>query len=128
MSRTKKLALGAATLWPLAYSFLFFAFFVLASRWIMSVDAAARGNRMRSLLGVFFALHVFTTIWIFVLVAIYIWMLFMTDRVPQDKKALWAVVRGKYKKREEEKRICERIWIFVLVAIYIWMLFNLVPA
>jgi len=92
MSKIKKLALGAATLWPLIYLFLFFAFFAFASVWITSGDAAARGDRMRSLFGVFFASHVLTMIWIFVLVAIYIWMLFKTDRVPQDKKALWAVV------------------------------------
>ncbi len=41
---------------------------------------------------VIFPLHFFTMFEIFVLIAIYIFYLFKTDVVPQDKKALWAVV------------------------------------
>ena len=41
---------------------------------------------------VIFPLHIFTMFEIFVLIAIYMFYLFKTDVVPQDKKALWAVV------------------------------------
>lgn len=92
MSKAKKLALGAATLWPLLYLFLFFGFFAFAMTSIMSGDSAPGEDPMDSLFGVFFALHFLTMIWMFVLVAVYIRILFKTNRVPQDKKSLWAVV------------------------------------
>ena len=41
---------------------------------------------------VIFPLHLLTMLEIFVLLAIYVLYLFKTDRVRQDKKALWAVV------------------------------------
>jgi hypothetical protein len=41
---------------------------------------------------IFFGMHFFTMIVIFALTAFYIVYLFKTDRVAQDKKALWAVV------------------------------------
>ena len=41
---------------------------------------------------IIFPLHFLTMLEIIVLLVIYIGHLFRTDRVPQDKKALWAVV------------------------------------
>ena len=41
---------------------------------------------------ILFAVHFFTIMYTFALVGFYIYYLFKTDRVPKDKKALWAVV------------------------------------
>lgn len=50
------------------------------------------GNDQQTIMMTILPLHFFTLFEIFALVAIYIFYLFRTDVVPQDKKALWAVV------------------------------------
>ncbi len=47
---------------------------------------------MDKMFGTIFVVHSLTILWTFALLAVYIRLLFKTDRVPADKKSLWAVV------------------------------------
>ncbi|HEU4866640.1 MAG TPA: hypothetical protein VFV09_02830 [Actinomycetota bacterium] len=91
MSRTNKLLLGVATLWPVVYMALFFAFFIYSAASIFSTEPGSTDS-MDRMFGTIFVVHALTMLWIFGLLAVYIRLLFKTDRVPADKKALWAVV------------------------------------
>ncbi len=90
MSRGKALTLAVFTLWPFLYMVIFFC----TVFGMVMFNAGMRGHASEPplLFLVVFTLHFLTILEIFVLLAIYIVHLFKTDRVPQDKKALWAVV------------------------------------
>ena len=64
---------------------------------LMMLLSASSGNGDRStgmpfLFVLIFLLHVFTMLEMFILIAFYIIHLFKNDRIPNDKKALWAIV------------------------------------
>jgi hypothetical protein len=93
MSRTSKIALGIATLWPIAYMLLFLGFMlymVLFS--LRATQGSLPPSGLPAGIATIFVLHLLTILWIWVLIGIYIVHLFKTDRVPKDQKALWAVV------------------------------------
>jgi len=85
------MALGACTLWPIIYMFLFMG--IMFSQVIM-MDFGGKpvAGEMPIIMKIIFPLHFLTMIWILGLIAIYIRHIFKTEAVPQDKKALWAVV------------------------------------
>ncbi len=87
MSKSKKIVLGIATIWPILYMVFFFLVF---SQIFMSFSS---GSMKEPPAGFFliFPLHFFTIILMFILIFIYIKNVFRNDRVAQDKKALWAV-------------------------------------
>ncbi|GBC79131.1 hypothetical protein EG19_06335 [Thermoanaerobaculum aquaticum] len=90
MSKGKAIVLAVFTLWPFLYMFLFFATIV-----ILITSAAAKpqpSQDMPLLFGGIFIMHIATMLEIMGLLVVYIVHLFKTDRVPQDQKALWAVV------------------------------------
>ena len=89
MSKSKKIALGIFTIWPIVYMAIFFLF-VLSQFFITSPDG--RTNEPPPGFFVIFGLHLLTIILIFILLFIYIKNVFKNDGVSQDKKALWAVV------------------------------------
>lgn len=84
MKQSTKLLLGAATLWPLVYMFIFFgaAFF----------SVLFRREEPSALWAVIIPLHLLTMLVIFALIAFYIVNVFRNDRVGKDMKVLWAVV------------------------------------
>lgn len=90
MSKPAKIILGIATLWPLLYIFIFFAF--VFSSAILAMNGSAVIGDPSSGFGTIFVLHLFTILLMFVLLTIYIVNVFNNDRVENDKKALWAVV------------------------------------
>ena len=90
MSRTKKFALGVATLWPLLYLAAFFLFLTVSLFAIFSSESTAL-LPVDSFFSTVFILHILTTLWSFALLAIYFRLLFKSDRVPKDKKTLWAL-------------------------------------
>ena len=93
MNKTIKVLLGIVTLWPIVYMVIFFVFMVLQV-FSLSSGAIAGEPSPDLFLDRFFlimALHLFTMIWIFTLLIIYIVNVFTNDRVEKDKKALWAV-------------------------------------
>ena len=88
------MTIGALTIWPLAYMFLFFAFVAGTMLWMSLVPKAGQGHSSGvpvAFLAVF-AAHFATILLTFGLIAFYIVYVFKTDRVPQEKKALWAAV------------------------------------
>lgn len=89
ISKSKKVVLGIVTLWPIVYMVFFMAsiFFLIAS-----TPSNAPSNQMSPILRLIIPLHILTILLSFFLLFIYIRNLFHNERVPQDKKALWAVV------------------------------------
>jgi len=90
MSRGKQITLAVFTVWPVLYMILFMSaiFAMMMSGFADSSHSSGPPTVMK----IIFPLHFFTMLEIFVLIMIYIVHVFKTDRVPQDKKALWAVV------------------------------------
>ncbi len=91
MTKMKATVLGACTLWPILYMFLFMG--AIFSQFIM-MDFGGRPpvGEMPTMMKIIFPLHFLTMLWILVLMAVYIRHIFKTEAVAQDKKALWAVV------------------------------------
>jgi hypothetical protein len=94
LSRPIKLIVGLLTAWPVLYIFLFFGFIAASMVWMSSGagKGASHGAGPPVAFLVLFAAHFATILLMFGLIAFYIVFLFKTDRVPQDKKALWAAV------------------------------------
>lgn len=90
MKKSIKILLGLATLWPFLYMILFFVF-VFSSIFFMRGPAGAEAGPPLFFV-VFFALHLFTMLWIMALTIFYMVNVFKNDRVDKDKKVLWAVV------------------------------------
>ena len=90
MTKGKAVTLGVFSLWPFIYMILFMGsiFIMMATSFVGNSST----NEPPIIMMVIFPLHFFTVFEIFVLLGIYIYYLFKTDVVPQDKKALWAVV------------------------------------
>ena len=86
MGKLLKIALGLATLWPLAYIgiFLWWAFS------IMFATPIHTGSETD--FGFIFPLHLLTMLCTMVLTVIYMVNVFKNDRVVGDRKVLWAVV------------------------------------
>lgn len=82
MTKKSKIVLGIATLWPLLYTFIFFAFVLLA------VFTASNSTGFEIIL----LLHIFTIMWMFCLVVIYILNVFKNDQIIQEIKILWALL------------------------------------
>jgi len=92
MTKPAKIALAVASIWPFIWMLIFFLF-IFGTMFFMSTSPAHDEHRGMPLpIIIFFAGHVLTILWMFALTAFYIVFLFRTDRVAQDKKALWAVV------------------------------------
>src|SRR5687768_1551596 len=91
LGRKSKLLLGLATCWPILYLGIFISFIVV-NVFLGSFRSRPGSDGPPTAFLVIFALHFLTILWIFALFAIYVTYLFRTDRVKEDKKALWAVV------------------------------------
>jgi hypothetical protein len=89
MSRGKAITLAVFTAWPVVYVILFMC---MMFGMVMPAFRGGRSSGPGLAFGIIFPLHLLTMLEIFVLLAIYIVYLFRTNRVAQDKKALWAVV------------------------------------
>jgi hypothetical protein len=88
MQKPTKVLLGIASLWPLVYMFLFFAFVFLMAFRLGPSDGAGIPPAM----AVVFGLHLMTMLLILALTVFYIVDVFRNERVDKDKKALWAIV------------------------------------
>jgi phospholipase D-like protein len=89
MKKSGKLLLGAATLWPVVYMFIFFIF--IFSMVFIRVDETGPGNLGASIASIF-TLHIFTMLLVMGLTIFYIVDVFRNERVEKDKKVLWAIV------------------------------------
>jgi hypothetical protein len=91
MTKPKALILGIFTAWPILYMFLFMGT-IFSQIIMMDFGTKQAAGELPIIMKIIFPLHFLTMIWIFVLLAVYIRHIFKTDAIPQDKKALWAVV------------------------------------
>jgi hypothetical protein len=89
MSRGKAIVLAVFTAWPPLYVVLFFCTMFVE---VMSDLYGGEHRPEPTLVLLIFPLHFLTMLEMGVLIVVYIVHVFKTDRVPQDKKALWAVV------------------------------------
>jgi hypothetical protein len=96
LSRLIKVLVGVVTAWPLLYVFIFMGTILATMAGMVAQSghdhASGPGHAMPAWFAMIFVLHFLTILIMFVLIAFYIAYLFRTDRVAQDKKALWAVV------------------------------------
>jgi hypothetical protein len=93
MTKGKKIALAVATVWPFVWFVLFFCFMFGTVFWAVTHEGTKGGAKgMPWPFVLLFAGHFFTMLFIVGLTVFYVVYLFRTERVPQDKKALWAVV------------------------------------
>ena len=93
MNKPAKIALAIASIWPFVWFMIFILFVFGAIFWLPSAPRAGANQEHIPLpIVLLFAGHLFTILFMFALTAFYIVYLFRTDRVAQDKKALWAVV------------------------------------
>jgi len=90
MSKRKAITLGVFTAWPFLYMILFM--FMMVGMMMSAASGRDHSSGPPTIIFIIFPLHILTILEIFALLVIYIAHLFKTDRVPQDKKALWAVV------------------------------------
>jgi hypothetical protein len=90
MSKAKAVVLGACTLWPIAYMFIFMS--VIFSQVFRMEAAVQHSEGIPLVFKIIFPLHFLTMIWITALIVIYIRHIFKSDAIAADKKALWAVV------------------------------------
>ena len=90
MTRGRKIALAIFTAWPFLYMIIFMC--TIFGMMLSDFGGDGPSEGPPKIMMVIFALHFLTMIEIFALLVIYIIHVFKTDRVPQDKKALWAVV------------------------------------
>ena len=87
MGKVAAALLGVATVMPIIYLAYFF-YWATTSFMSGEVSIARDSDDFHR----FFALHIGTMVLIFCLLAFYVRYLFRTDRVPKDKRALWAAV------------------------------------
>jgi hypothetical protein len=90
MSRGKAIALAILTAWPFLYMILFMC--IMFGTIISDCCGGGPPSTLPSIFLIIIPLHLLTMLEMVALLVIYIVHVFKTDRVPQDKKALWAVV------------------------------------
>ncbi len=88
MSKTKAIILAVFTAWPFLYIVLFFC----AISGTILFSGSTHSPVPSTIMMIIFPLHLLTMLEIVILMVIYIIHLFKTEKVSQDKKALWAVV------------------------------------
>lgn len=92
LSKPAKLIVGVLTVWPFIYLFLFFGFVFASFFWMVQAQETAHSAGPPRAFLLLFAAHFATMLEMMGLLVFYVVYLFKTDRIPQDKKALWAVV------------------------------------
>ena len=90
MTRSKAITLAVFAAWPILYMGLFM--FAIFGMMMSDFSGGRNSSGPPTIMMIIFPLHFLTMLEIFVLLVIYIVHVFKTDRISQDKKALWAVV------------------------------------
>lgn len=94
MSRTGKLLLGFATIWPILYV-CGFVIFVGSSAFLLIQSTPQPGQLpLGGVQGfmMLFGLHLLTMLWMMALMVFYLVHLVKTERIESDKKLLWAAL------------------------------------
>ena len=90
LSRPVALIVAALTLAPWAYFAFFFVYAM--SQFASAASPPGQPDQFPDDFATIFRLHLLVMVLMVGLIAFYIVHLFRTDRIPADKKALWAVV------------------------------------
>ncbi len=90
MSKAQKIILAAFTAWPFLYLILFMC--TVFGMIFYGFSNEGNSSGMPPIMAVIFILHFLTMIELIALLVIYILHVFRTERMPQDKKVLWAVI------------------------------------
>ncbi len=90
MTKGQKITLAVFTAWPFLYMILFMC--TIFGMMISGFAGGGHSSGPPTAMLIIFPLHFLTMVEIFALLVIYIMHVFKTDRVPQEQKALWAVV------------------------------------
>ena len=90
MSKRKAIVLAVFTAWPLVYLLLFVC--TIFAMILLDSSGSQHASGPPTIVLIIVPLHFLTMLEILILMVIYIRHVFKTDRVPQDKKALWAAV------------------------------------
>lgn len=85
MSRTNKIILGALTLWPIAYGFIFVGSIALQFGFVAS------GLKIVLPFALIILLHFLTMGLSVLLIGYYIYHVFQRDDIDQDRKLLWSL-------------------------------------
>ncbi|HEY9283512.1 MAG TPA: hypothetical protein VIP46_08665 [Pyrinomonadaceae bacterium] len=91
MTKTGKIALGAATIWPVAYMIILLVV-VFGLAFAFAGREMPAPERPPVWLLALFALHALTILSVLGLMIFYMIDAFRNERVAQDKKVLWAVM------------------------------------
>jgi hypothetical protein len=94
VSRTKKLLLGAATLWPLVYMLLSSGYLVMSAANVLGAHAdPSLLAQPPSPVGAFvlFGLHCLTMLWTLVSLILYLGAVFRNPRLKDGQRLLWAL-------------------------------------
>jgi len=84
------LVLGLVTLLPLAYWVVLFTVVVPSGGLIFVSDASP--TRLQHAVNILFASQIANTVFTLGLISFYLVLLYRSNRVPQERKALWAVL------------------------------------
>jgi tetratricopeptide (TPR) repeat protein len=88
MTKGKAIIVGLFTAWPLLYIVLFMWFFMT----VFSYAGRPEASEISNLFKLIIPLHLGTMLESFVLLAYYIFHLYNTTTIAENKKALWAVI------------------------------------
>jgi hypothetical protein len=91
MSRGWAIIVGVLTLLPWAYVVLFLAY-LIPTFMALPQPAGPSAQQLDQHLWALFRIHFAAVLYTLGLIGFYVVYLFRTDRVPTEKKALWAVV------------------------------------
>jgi hypothetical protein len=89
LSKPVKIAIAIASLLPIIYMIFFFGFIMYMM--FSTVNNPDGNKEVFDFMPVLFAMHFAVIFLMFGLMAFYMIYLFKSDRVPQDKKVLWAI-------------------------------------
>jgi len=90
LSDNKKMALGALTVWPIFYMFLFFGFIFL---FVFKDIAAGPGKGgPPTAFFVIFPIHLLTVLFQFALIGFYVYHAVKTTRITQDMRVVWILL------------------------------------
>ena len=91
MSKPSKILLRVTTVWPLVYMLLFIVV-MLAIIWSTGSEKGEASSGAILWIRILPCIHLLTMLWVLLLLIFYIVNVFRNERVPADKKTLWAVV------------------------------------
>ena len=89
MSTTKRLLLGLATFWPVAYMFIFMGFFMLT---FLGMQSGPDSDGLPVTFAVIFPLHMLTILGMFALMGTYLYLAVKNPHLPDNMRIIWVIL------------------------------------